>query len=244
MDNTPSTAALLTLSKLNVHYGSLPAVHGLSLQVLAGQVVALLGANGAGKTTTLRAVMGLLPATTGAISFDGRSLAGLPPEQRVRLGLALVPEGRKLFNSLTVEENLRAGAYVRRDRRRVNEDLERIYSFFPDLRERRTLPAASLSGGQGQMLAIGRALMAAPRLLLLDEPSHGLAPRLVDQLFTLIARLNREHGMAVLLVEQNAARALELAEYGYILQHGQLALEGSSTELRRSEAVRMLYLGG
>lgn len=237
-------APLLALTSLDVYYGPIPAVRDVSLQVERAQIVALLGANGAGKTSTLRAVAGLVKPRRPAVTFDGRSLTGVTSERRVRLGIATVPEEAELFRSLTVEENLRAGAYARRDRREVKTDIERVFAHYSDLHRHRRTRAGALSGGQAQMLALGRALMARPRLLILDEPSHGLAPRLIDQVFHHIARINREENVAVLLVEQNASRALEIASYGYVLQNGRLALEGTAMSLRQSEQVRELYLGG
>jgi branched-chain amino acid transport system ATP-binding protein len=208
-----------------------------------GQAVALLGANGAGKTSVIRAICGLAPAARGAILFDDRPIGSLRPEQRVRLGIGTVPEGRELFSSLTVEENLVVGAYLRA-RNDAKRDLEWVYSLFPALRTKRRARAGTLSGGQGQMLAIGRALMASPRLLLMDEPSHGLAPLLVEEIFNLIPRLQAERSLSLLLVEQNANKALGAATYGYVLETGVLALEGPSADLVRNEQIRALYLGG
>lgn len=236
--------SFLEVRNLDVFYGRLQAVRGVSLRVEEGQLVALLGANGAGKTSIIRAISGLVPVRGDSIAFDGRPLSRVPAVQRVVRGIATVPEGRELFRSLTVEENLRMGAYRRRDRPAVQRDLRWIYGLFPALGAKRDVFAASLSGGQGQMLAVGRALMANPRLLLLDEPSHGLAPNLVEEIFGLIARLQRERNLSVLLVEQNANQALALAAYGYVLEAGTLALEAPTAELVRDPRVKKLYLGG
>jgi branched-chain amino acid transport system ATP-binding protein len=219
-------------------------VRRLSFQVEEGQIVTLLGANGAGKTSVIRAVCGLVPVPGDPLTYSGRPLNHLRPEMRVALGIATVPEGRELFRSLTVDENLRLGAFRRRDRAAVARDLAWVYDLFPVLAARRKQFAGTLSGGQGQMLAIGRALMAAPRLLLLDEPSHGLAPLIVDEIFALIPRLRAERALSILLVEQNANKALTVASYGYVLEAGSLALEGPTKQLLRDPRVRALYLGG
>jgi branched-chain amino acid transport system ATP-binding protein len=229
---------------LDVSYGRLRAVRSLSFCVDEDQIVALLGANGAGKTSVIRAVCGLVPIPGGSLEYGGRRLNGLRPDTRVALGIATVLEGRELFRSLTVDENLRMGAFRRRDRRAIAADLAWIYDLFPVLAAGRRQLAGTLSGGQGQMLAMGRALMAAPRLLLLDEPSHGLAPLIVDEIFSLIPRLRAERSLSILLVEQNANKALSIASYGYVLETGTLALEGPTAELLRDPRVRALYLGG
>lgn len=236
--------ALLTVHDLDVFYGRLQAVRRLSLEVNEGQVVTLLGANGAGKTSVIRAVAGLIPISGATLAFEGQRLHGLRPDVRVRRGIATVPEGRDLFRSLSVAENLRMGAYRRRDRVGIQQDLDWIYGVFPALAAKRATSAGSLSGGQGQMLAIGRALMSAPRLLLLDEPSHGLAPNLVDEIFRLIPRLQAERRLSILLVEQNANKALTAASYAYVLEAGSLALQGPTSELVHNARVRALYLGG
>lgn len=227
-----------------MYYGHLQAVRDLSLRVEDGQVVALLGANGAGKTSVIRAISGLVATPDHAITFDGTPLRHMRADRRARLGIATVPEGREIFSSLTVAENLKMGAYRRRDGSGVRADLKWVYALFPALAEQRNAAAAALSGGQGQMLAIGRALMSRPRLLLLDEPSHGLAPILVEEIFALLARLQRERELSILLVEQNANKALAVASYGYVLETGILALEGPTSELARDPRVRQLYLGG
>ncbi|MDQ2741507.1 MAG: ABC transporter ATP-binding protein [Chloroflexota bacterium] len=219
------------------------AVHDFSFDVAQGQLVTLLGANGAGKTSVIRAVSGLI-AAPGTIELDGAPLQGVGPHRRVRMGIATVPEGRELFRPLSVTENLMMGAYARKDRPAVRRDLDWILALFPALAAKRRAHAGALSGGQGQMLAIGRALMAAPRLLLMDEPSHGLAPLLVEEIFQLIPRLQQERNLSVLLVEQNAGKALTVASYGYVLEAGTLALEGPTSALRHDQRVRELYLGG
>jgi branched-chain amino acid transport system ATP-binding protein len=218
-----------------------PALHGVSLRVEEGTIVALLGANGAGKTTTLRAISGLV-RKSGEITFGGRRITRYSPERIARLGIAHVLEGRGVMAELTVRENLRLGAHLRRDRG-VKHDLAQIYDYFPVLDERQTQLAGTLSGGQQQMLAIGRALMARPRLLMLDEPSLGLAPLVVREIYSILARLNEGEGLTVLVVEQNAALALESAANAYVLEVGRVALEGPSAELRRQESIRRAYLG-
>lgn len=235
---------MLEVRDLDVCYGRLRAVQGLSFNVDRGQIVTLLGANGAGKSSVIRALSGLVPTSKNSIQLDGRWLNRVATHRRVSLGLATVSEGRELFGSLTVHENLRMGAYVRRDRSGVARDLEWIYELFPDLARNRSAPATELSGGQGQMLAIGRALMSKPRLLLLDEPSHGLAPILVEEIFKLLGRLQHERGLSILLVEQNANRALAASSYGYVLEAGVLALEGKTSDLQHDARVKQLYLGG
>jgi branched-chain amino acid transport system ATP-binding protein len=232
---------MLEVRDLLVSYGEIRAVKGISLSVAAGEIVALLGANGAGKTTTLKTVSGLLAPRAGEIRLDGESLRGMPPHLIVRKGIAHVPEGRHVFNRLTVYENLEMGAYARSDAG-VAADLDRVFALFPRLWERRRQRAGTLSGGEQQMLAIGRALMANPRLLLLDEPSMGLAPVLVEQIFETIQSINRQ-GTTVLLVEQNAALALEVATRAYVLETGTIVLSGAAADLVRHEDVRRAYLG-
>jgi branched-chain amino acid transport system ATP-binding protein len=232
---------VLEVADLHVYYGEIHALKGASLSVGAGEIVALLGPNGAGKTTTLKTISGLLAPRSGAVTLEGRSLAGVPPHAIVQRGLAHVPEGRKIFNRLTVADNLEMGAYVRRDGE-IQQDMERVFALFPRLLERRGQVAGTLSGGEQQMLAIGRALMARPRLLLLDEPSMGLAPVLVEQIFETIRDINRQ-GTPILLVEQNAAMALTIAQRGYVLETGRVVLAGSAPELAENEEVRRAYLG-
>jgi branched-chain amino acid transport system ATP-binding protein len=233
---------LLELRDVTARYGPIRAVHGVSLTVDDGEVVALLGANGAGKTTTLRAISGTV-RTGGQIVFDGRPIARGRPESVARRGVAHVPEGRGLFSELTVWENLRMGAYVRGDRKSLQEESERVFEYFPWMAARRDQPAATLSGGEQQMLALGRALVSRPRLLMLDEPSLGLAPTVVAELFQIVRHLNEDRGMTVLVVEQNANIALETAARAYVLEVGRVAVSGTSDELARDESVRKSYLG-
>jgi branched-chain amino acid transport system ATP-binding protein len=233
---------LLELKDVRARYGPIQALHGVSLTVDEGEVVAILGANGAGKTTTLRAVSGTV-RTAGDIAFDGRPIARRRPEAVARLGVAHVPEGRGLFSELTVWENLRMGAYRRTERRRLSENAEKILGYFPWMGRRRDQQAGTLSGGEQQMLALARGLVSRPRVLLLDEPSLGLAPTVVRELFGIVQRLNQEEGLTVLLVEQNATIALETAARAYVLEVGRVAVSGTSDELQRHEGVRRSYLG-
>jgi branched-chain amino acid transport system ATP-binding protein len=233
--------ALLSVSDLEVSYGPIAAVRGIGLEVRKGEVVALLGSNGAGKTTTLLAIAGVLPVRAGEIRFNGARITGRAVELIARSGLALVPEGRHVFEGLTVQENLRMGAAAL-PRREAERERARIIDMFPVLAERRHQLSGTLSGGEQQMLAIGRALMARPRLLLLDEPSLGLAPRIVEQIFELIALL-REQGATILLVEQNARMALEVADRGYVMSQGRIAVEGTRRELSASDEIARAYLG-
>ena len=235
-------STLLALEGVRAGYGQTRALHGVSMSVGEGDIVALLGANGAGKTTTLRAVTGGV-RWEGSIHFAGRSLSRMPTESVVRLGIAHVPEGRGIITQLTVDENLRLGAYLRRDRQGVRADYERVFDYFPILRERRELSSGALSGGEQQMLALARALLMRPRLLLLDEPSLGLAPLVVRSLFDIIRTINEKEGVAVLLVEQNARIALELSSHAYVLEVGRVAVEGPSAQLKEEESVRRSYLG-
>jgi branched-chain amino acid transport system ATP-binding protein len=245
----PGNAILLRLNNIQVVYSDVILVlKGLSLDVPEGQIVALLGANGAGKTTTLKAISGLLKTedgrvTDGSIEFLGRRVDGLDPEQICRRGIVQVMEGRKVLETLTVEENLRIGGYTRRDPDGVQRDLRMIYDYFPVLVQRRHQLAGYLSGGEQQMLVIGRALMARPKLLLLDEPSLGLAPLLVREIFDIIRQINTERGMTLLLVEQNAQIALRIADYGYIMENGRIVLDGPADKLRGNADVREFYLG-
>jgi branched-chain amino acid transport system ATP-binding protein len=235
--------ALLCIRQLEAYYGRIRALKQVSLDVPEGSVVALLGANGAGKTTTLRVISGLLRPTRGSVEFERRPIARLSAEQLVRAGIAHVPEGRQLFPGLTVREHLRLGAYTRRDARAISADLERVLHYFPRLAERLGQLAGTLSGGEQQMLAIGRALMTRPRLLLLDEPSLGLAPRLITEIFRIIAEI-RAAGTTVLLVEQNVHMALGIADFGYLLENGRVVLSGDSATLRQRKEVQHAYLGG
>ena len=234
--------SMLEVHDLRVSYHGVPALHGVSLRVARGELIALIGANGAGKTTTLKAVAGALRPEGGRIAVDGVDVTRWSTPEMVRLGVTYVPEGRLVFGPMSVEENLRLGAFVVRSRREIDDRLDYVYQLFPRLKERRRQPAGTLSGGEQQMLAIGRGLMAGPRLLMLDEPSLGLMPRLVEELFATIARLRRD-GLTVLLVEQSAREALELADRAYVLQTGRTVGEGTGQELLRSERVRQAFLG-
>jgi len=232
---------VLKVESIDVAYGEIRALKSVGLEVGRGEIVTLLGNNGAGKTTTLKTISGLLHPTQGSITLEDESLVGVPPHAIVARGVAHVPEGRRIFNRLSVRENLMMGAYLRSDGK-VTADLDRVFALFPRLAERIAQVAGTLSGGEQQMLAIGRALMASPRLLLLDEPSMGLAPVLVEQIFDTITDINRQ-GMTILLVEQNAAMALSIAHRGYVLETGSIALAGTSTELSDNADVRRAYLG-
>jgi branched-chain amino acid transport system ATP-binding protein len=234
--------ALLELEDVRARYGPVTALHGISLSVGEGEAVAVLGANGAGKTTTLRAISGTV-RRGGLIAYAGKSIVRRSPEAVARAGIAHVPEGRGTLTELTVRENLRLGAYTRRDRAAIRKDEERVLGYFPRLEERRDQRAGTLSGGEQQMLALARALMLRPRLLLLDEPSLGLAPLVVAEIFRIVGELNEREGLAVLVVEQNAALALDASARAYVLEVGRVAVEGESAALRRDEAVRKSYLG-
>ena len=233
---------LLVLDGIETFYGAIQALKGVSFKVPEGAIVTLLGANGAGKSTTLKCISGLVPAARGTVSFRGQRIDGLPCETIARRGISHVPEGRELFPELTVLENLKMGAYARTDKRAVQAALERVHACFPILAERRAQLAGTLSGGEQQMLAIGRSLMAEPALMLLDEPSLGLAPMLVEEIFAIIRQIHAG-GTTVLLVEQNANKALSIADYGYVLETGTIALAGDSQQLLRDDRVRRSYLG-
>ena len=233
---------MLTINNVETYYGNIRALKGVSLTVPEGSTVTLLGANGAGKSTTLKTISGLVPAASGTIVFMNQRIDRLAPERIVRLGISHVPEGREVFKELTVAENLKMGAYTRRDKREIEASYESVYTLYPVLKERRLQLAGTLSGGEQQMLAIGRALMGRPKLLLLDEPSLGLAPKLVEEIFSIIQRINRE-GVTVLLVEQNANKDLGIAEYGYVLETGRIALEDKAASLLQNDHVRRSYLG-
>jgi branched-chain amino acid transport system ATP-binding protein len=235
---------LLELHDVQVFYGRIQAIKNLSFTVGEGEVVTLIGANGAGKTTTLKAISGLRPVASGHVLFDGRDITNLPPHKRVELGICQAPEGRGIFPGMSVVENLEMGCYTRRDSAQTKQaDLERVFTLFPRLAERRPQMGGTLSGGEQQMLAIGRALMARPRLLLLDEPSMGLAPMLIAQIFTIITEIN-EQGTTILLVEQNAAQALARAHRAYVLETGRIVKEGGGHDMLDDEAVQAAYLGG
>src|ERR1700682_362684 len=234
--------ALLEAENLEAQYGWTKVLHGLRFSVEAGGITTILGANGAGKTTTLRAVCGMVK-TDGIVRFEGQRIDGKATEEIVRLGIAHTPEGRGTFMDLTVEENLRLGAYVRKDRSAIAGDFNRVYQYFPVLGQRQRQQAGTLSGGAQQMLAVARGLMSRPRLLLLDEPSLGLAPILTREIFRIVRAINKDEGVSVLLVEQNAAMALELADHAYLLETGRVVMSGSAAELRRDDSIRRSYLG-
>ena len=233
---------ILELQDVHTYYGAIHALKGISLEVREGEIVTLIGANGAGKSTTLRSINGLNHPRMGTIRFQGREITDTPPHVIVKMGVAQSPEGRRLFPRMSVLENLEMGAFQRADRAGMAEDLERVYALFPRLHERRSQKAGTLSGGEQQMCAIGRALMARPKLLMLDEPSMGLAPILVEKIFEIVHEIN-EQGTPILLVEQNALMALDAAHRGYVLETGRVALEGPAKELRQNEQVRKTYLG-
>jgi branched-chain amino acid transport system ATP-binding protein len=235
--------SLLDVKNLNASYGQTRVLHGLNFKMEQGSITTLLGANGAGKTTTLRALCQMMVRTEGEIHFDGKRFDGKATEDIVRMGVAHVPDGRGTFVNLTTEENLRLGAYTRRNRGEVEADFDRMYAYFPRLKERRHQQAGTLSGGEQQMLAVSRALMLRPKLLLLDEPSFGLAPLIVKEIFGIFKQINEKEKVSILLVEQNAAMALDLADQAYLLETGQIVLSGTATEIKQNDAVRRSYLG-
>jgi branched-chain amino acid transport system ATP-binding protein len=235
---------VLEIKHLTVNYGACTALHGISLQIKQGDIVTLIGANGAGKTTTLKTISGLLKPRAGEILYGGKNIAGLPPHQLVKLGIAHVPEGRMVFANLTVHENLMMGAYLQRDKQAIQRELEFVFGIFPRLKERAKQIAGTLSGGEQQMLSIGRALMSKPKFLMMDEPSLGIAPLLVKTIFEKIVEINRERGITILLVEQNANLALEISHQGYVLETGRILLQDTSAALRQNPQVRSAYLGG
>ena len=237
-----STRPLLELKNIETYYGPIMAVRGVSLEVQRGQIVTLLGANGAGKTTLLKTISGIIEPQKGSVRLDGQEIRNLEPDHIARLGIGHVPEGREIFPFLTVEENLQTGAFNRRDGE-ISQDLEQIYDYFPVLKEKKTQPGGLLSGGQQQMLAIGRALMSRPSIMLLDEPSLGLAPKLVTEIAGIVKHLNQERGVTVLLVEQNAEMALNLADFVYVMEIGRVVMEGSSEQLRHATDIQEFYLG-
>ncbi len=239
-----SEAPLLEVADLHVGYGAINALDGVSLKVFTGQIVSLIGANGAGKTTLLRTISALHRAKSGEIRYAGESIRNLPPHEIVRRGLCHVPEGRMVFANLTVMENLQMGAYLQTDRHVIQRELDYVFTTFPRLKERLSQIAGTLSGGEQQMLAIGRALMGRPRFLMLDEPSLGIAPLLVRAIFEKIGQINRDHGITILVVEQNANLALEVSHRGYVLETGRVTLEDSSEKLRTNPEVKAAYLGG
>jgi branched-chain amino acid transport system ATP-binding protein len=237
------TDALLTVSNLETYYGPIMAIRGVSFAVPRGSIVTVLGANGAGKTTILKTVSGVMDPQKGTVTLEGREIQGMDPDRVTRLGVSHVPEGREVFPFLTVQENLRMGAYTRHDADEVARDLAAVYDYFPVLRARALQRAGSLSGGEQQMLSISRALMARPKMMLLDEPSLGLSPKLVKEIFDIILRINRERGVTVLLVEQNANMALHVADYGYVLEVGRIVMEDTCARLLEKDDIKEFYLG-
>lgn len=233
---------MLEIKDLNVFYGAVHAIKGITLSVAQGELVSLIGANGAGKTTTLHAISGLIPASSGTIELDGKNLQKVSPDKIISLGLSHVPEGRHVFARMTVEENLRMGAYIIKDQARINENLEKVYGHFTRLKERRRQLAGTLSGGEQQMLATGRALMTDPQIVLMDEPSMGLSPLLVKEIFAIIQQLH-ESGITILLVEQNAKMALAVSDRAYVLETGKISMSGKASELAEDDRVRKAYLG-
>lgn len=234
---------MLKIDDISSFYGNIQALHGISLEVKEGEIITLIGANGAGKTTTLMSISGIVTPRSGEIYFQGQNVTGLKPDKIVRMGLSHVPEGRHIFPYLTVMENLDLGAFLRNDKPGIKKDLEHIFDLFPRLAERRNQQGGTLSGGEQQMLAISRALMSRPKLLLLDEPSLGLAPLIIQQIFEIIKRVNKEDGMTVFLVEQNANLALKSADRGYVMENGKITLEDKAENLLANEEVRKAYLG-
>ena len=234
--------SLLEIKDLEVYYGAINALKGISFSVEQGEIIALIGANGAGKTTTLHTISGLIPAKNGSVTFNGKELTKTPAHKIVSMGMAHVPEGRRVFAQLSVYENLTLGAYTRRDKSEINESLERVYDRFPRLKERRTQLAGTLSGGEQQMLAMGRALMSKPAIVLMDEPSMGLSPLYVNEIFDIITEINKS-GTTVLLVEQNAKKALSIANRAYVLETGTISLSGDAHELMDNDEVKKAYLG-
>lgn len=234
---------MLELKSVRTYYGNIQALKGIDLLVERGEIITLIGANGAGKSTTLMSISGVVPPKTGDVLFEGESIVGRDPDQIVAMGISQVPEGRRIFPHLTVRENLDMGALLRRDREGIRRDLDYVYSLFPILAERRSQAGGTLSGGEQQMLAISRALMARPKLLLLDEPSLGLAPLIVQQIFDIISQVNRENGTTIFLVEQNANQALKVAHRGYVMETGRVTMADSAESLLNNEEIRAAYLG-
>ena len=235
--------AMLEVKDLEVYYGVIQAIKGISFEVNEGEIVTLIGANGAGKTTTMQSIMGLIPAKSGSITYEGKSINKVPTHKIVQMGMTQVPEGRRVFQELSVYDNLVMGAYTRRDQKEVKNSIEEIYARFPRLKERRNQIAGTLSGGEQQMLAMGRAIMSKPKLLMLDEPSMGLSPLLVDEVFEIIKDFHKS-GTTILLVEQNAGKSLAISDRAYVLENGKIALSGTGKELLESEEIKKAYLGG
>ncbi len=243
MSSAGDTAPVLSVKNLESYYGPIMAIRGVSLEVRKGQIVSVLGANGAGKTTLLKTISGVMDPEKGQVMHNGKNIAGNEPDRIVRSGIVHVPEGREVFPLLSVEENLKMGAYVRNDSDKIKQDEAMVYSYFPILAERRKQQAGTLSGGQQQMLAIGRGLMSSPQIMLLDEPSLGLSPLLVREIFTIIKRLNREQSVTMMLVEQNAKVALDVADYGYVMELGRIVMADDARRLEQSKDVQEFYLG-
>ena len=235
--------ALLEVKDLEVYYGVIQAIKGISFEVNEGEIVTLIGANGAGKTTTMQSIMGLIPAKGGSITYEGKSINKVPTHKIVQMGMTQVPEGRRIFQELSVYDNLIMGAFTKKDQKQVKEDIEEIYARFPRLKERKNQIAGTLSGGEQQMLAMGRAMMSRPKLLMLDEPSMGLSPLLVDEVFEIIKDFHK-NGTTILLVEQNAGKSLAISDRAYVLENGKIALSGTGKELMESEDIKKAYLGG
>ncbi len=233
---------MLTIKGLNVHYGGIHALRGIDLEIAEGQIISLIGANGAGKSTTLKSIMGLVNKTSGTIEWNGTDITNIPTRQVVKHGIVLCPEGRRVFPDLTVEENLRIGAYLRNDKEGIQKDKEWVYELFPRMKEREWQLAGTLSGGEQQMLAVGRALMSKPKLLMLDEPSLGLAPLVIKDIFAIIKQI-KEAGVNVLLIEQNAKAALEISDYAYVMETGIITMSGKGRDLMNDERVKKAYLG-
>ncbi len=234
---------MLQIKNLNVNYGGINALRDISLEVPSGKIITLIGANGAGKSSTLRTIAGLVRPSSGSITYGDIDITKMTPRMIVRQGITLIPEGRRVFPDMTVAENIRIGAYLRKDVEQIKKDIEYVYQLFPRLKERSGQLAGTLSGGEQQMLAVGRGLMAKPKLLMMDEPSLGLAPLIVQDIFSIIQRINKENGVTVLLIEQNANMALQVADYGYVMETGVIGLEGECRELASNEEVKSLYLG-
>ena len=235
--------ALLEVKDLEVYYGVIQAIKGISFEVNEGEIVTLIGANGAGKTTTMQSIMGLIPAKAGTITYEDKSINKVPTHKIVQMGMTQVPEGRRIFQELSVYDNLVMGAFTKKDQKQVKEDIEEIYARFPRLKERKNQIAGTLSGGEQQMLAMGRAMMSRPKLLMLDEPSMGLSPLLVDEVFEIIKDFHK-NGTTILLVEQNAGKSLAISDRAYVLENGKIALSGTGKELMESEDIKKAYLGG
>lgn len=235
--------ALLEVKDLEVYYGVIQAIKGISFEVNEGEIVTLIGANGAGKTTTMQSIMGLIPAKAGTITYEGKPINKVPTHKIVQMGMTQVPEGRRIFQELSVYDNLVMGAFTKKDQKKVKEDIEEIYARFPRLKERKNQIAGTLSGGEQQMLAMGRAMMSRPKLLMLDEPSMGLSPLLVDEVFDIIKDFHKS-GTTILLVEQNAGKSLAISDRAYVLENGKIALSGTGKELMESEDIKKAYLGG